>query len=171
MDFSHFCITRADLAHAQAISELINLTYRGDCGWTRETCIIQGDRTNPREIATALSNPDGYFFTAYQENILMSCIYVAKEKDHAYIGFFSVHPDFQGKGLGKHMLDYAESFARNHLKMTTFEMFVVSQRPELIAFYERRGYRHTDRIEPYPVHLGIGIPKVSGLTIEYLKKK
>lgn len=169
-DFSQFRIKRADLTHAQDISNLINLTYRGDFGWTRETHIIQGDRTNPDEIALALSNPNGYFFVIYQDNILISCVYVAKEKEHAYIGFFSVHPDFQAKGLGKHMLEYAESFAVTHLKMTKFIMFVVSQRPELIAFYERRGYLHTDQIEPYPVHLGIGIPKVVGLTIEYLEK-
>ena len=170
MGFSQLCIKRADLTHAQDISKLINLTYRGDFGWTRETHIIRGDRTNPHEIASALSNPEGHFFVAYQESRLISCIYVAKEMEQAYIGFFSVHPDFQGEGLGKHMLEYAESFAKTHLKMTRFVMFVVAQRSELIAFYERRGYLHTNRIEPYPEHLGIGIPKVEGLTIEYLEK-
>lgn len=170
MDFSRLCIKRADLTQAQDISKLINLTYRGDLGWTSENHIIRGDRTNPHEITTALSNPEGYFFVIYQESMLISCIYVDKEKDHAYIGFFSVHPDLQGKGLGKYMLEYAESFAQNHLKKTKFLMFVVSQRSELIAFYERRGYLHTDRIEPYPVQSGIGIPKVNGLTIEYLEK-
>lgn len=170
MNFSGVCVDRADPTHAQAISRLINLTYRGNSGWTRETNIILGDRTNPQEIVSALSNPNGYFFVTYLNNDLKSCIYVTQEKDHAYIGFFSVHPDFQAKGLGKHMLEYAESFAQNQLNRAKFRMFVVSQRPELIAFYERRGYLRTSRIEPYPVHLGIGTPKVAELTIEYLEK-
>ncbi len=170
MDFSHFCIQKADCSHSQRIADLVNLTYRGNIGWTRETHIIDGDRTNQRDIEAALLNTDGHFFVIYQEQQLISCIYVAQEKDHAYIGFFSVHPRFQGKGVGKHMLREAELFALRAMKVHKFIMFVVSQRQELIAFYERRGYKHTGRIESYPLHSAMGVPKVAGLTIEYLEK-
>ena len=61
-------------------------------------------------------------------------------------------------------------FAKNILKVTKFIMVVVSQREELIAFYERRGYKKTGEILEYPVHLNVGIPAVAGLTIEYLEK-
>lgn len=170
MDFSDFFLERADNDHAQAICDLVNLTYRGEAGWTTEASIVQGDRTNRNEVEAALSNSNAYFFVTYQAQMLASCIYVAKEDKHAYIGFFSVHPDLQRKGFGKYVLGQAEAFALQNMRVHQFVLFVVSQRPELIAFYERRGYSRTGRIEDYPLHLGIGVPKVAGLTIEYLEK-
>jgi ribosomal protein S18 acetylase RimI-like enzyme len=170
MDFSHFRLEKARSDQSQAICDLVNLTYRGETGWTRETHIIQGDRTHRQEIETVMSNPDAHFFVVNQPQILASSIYVAKEKERAYIGFFSVHPNLQGKGLGQHVLKQAEIFALKNMRVQKFVMFVVSQRQELIAFYERRGYSRTGRIETYPLHLGMGVPKVTGLTIEYLEK-
>ncbi len=170
MDFSRFCLEKADYGQSQTISDLVNLTYRGETGWTRETHIIQGDRTNRYEIETALLRPDAHFLVTYQAQLLASCIFVAKENEHAYLGFFSVHPSLQGRGLGKHVLGQAEIFAVETMGVRKFVMFVVSQRQELIAFYERRGYLRTGRIEAYPLHLRIGIPRINGLTIEYLEK-
>jgi len=170
MDFSHYRLEKAEQDQAQAIADLVNLTYRGEAGWTRETHIIQGDRTNWQEVEAAMIIPDARFFVINRPQSLASCIYIAKENDHAYLGFFAVHPSLQGKGLGNYMLEQAEIFALRTLDVHKLVMFVVAQRPELIAFYQRRGYLRTGRIETYPLHLGIGVPKVSGLTIEYLEK-
>ena len=170
MDFASFCLEKASSEQSQAISDLVNLTYRGEIGWTRETHIIRGNRTSRQDIEVAMSSPNGYFLVVNQSYMLASCIYVAKEKDHAYIGFFSVHPTLQGKGFGSQVLQQAEEFAIKNMGIKKFIMFVVSQRQELIAFYERRGYLRTGRIEAYPLHLDIGEPKIAGLTIEYLEK-
>ena len=170
MDFSSFHLEKARYDQSQDISDLVNLTYRGDFGWTRETHIIRGDRTNRQEIESAMLNPNAYFLVINLPKILASCIYVAKEKEHAYIGFFSVHPSFQGSGLGKYVLEQAETFVLRNMGIHKFVMFVVSQRRELIEFYQRRGYSRTGRIEGYPLHMGIGIPRIAGLTIEYLEK-
>lgn len=169
MDFSAFRFEKANVDQAQAISDLINLTYRGSAGWTTEAAIIQGDRTNRQEIEIAMQNSGAHFFVVNLPSMLASCIYVAPEKEHAYIGFFSVHPDLQGHGLGKYMLEQAETFASSVMNVHQFVIFVISQRTELIEFYQRRGYYCTGRIEAYPVYLGA--PKIAGLTIEYLEKK
>jgi ribosomal protein S18 acetylase RimI-like enzyme len=168
MDFSTLCFEKAGIHQAQAISDLINLTYRGSIGWTTEAAIIQGDRTNRQEIEAAMLNPGGHFFVVNRLSALAACIYIAAENDRAYIGFFSVHPSLQGQGFGSYMLEQAEMFARDSLQAQTFVLFVISQRPELIAFYQRRGYRGTGRIEVFPSYLGV--PKIAGLTIEYLEK-
>ncbi len=168
IDLTTSQVEKAALHQAQAISDLINLTYRGTGGWTTEAAIIQGDRTNRQEIEKALNNPHACFLIAQLSQQLASCIYVAREKEHAFIGFFSVHPSLQQQGFGKFMLAQAEALAYHSLGVQKFVMFVISQRPELIAFYHRRGYRSTGRIEAYPSYLGI--PKVSDLTIEYLEK-
>lgn len=168
MDLSAIRVEKAGLHQAQAISDLINLTYRGEDGWTTEAAIIQGDRTSRQEIESALTHPGAYFFVAQLPQLLASCIYVAPGKEHAYIGFFSVHPSLQRRGFGKFMLEQAESFASRSMGVRKFTMFVISQRPELIAFYRRRGYYSTGQVEAYPSHLGI--PRIPGLTIEYLEK-
>ena len=168
MDFSTLCFEKAAINQAQAISDLINLTYRGTTGWTTEAEIIHGDRTNRQEIEAAMMNPSGHLFVVNQLSMPAACIYITSEKEHAYIGFFSVHPSLQGQGFGNYMLEQAEIFARDFLLAHKFVLFVISQRPELIAFYQRRGYRGTGRIEVFPSYLGV--PKITGLTIEYLEK-
>ncbi|MGZ0018478.1 GNAT family N-acetyltransferase [Nitrosomonas sp. wSCUT-2] len=168
LDLATLRVEKAAFHHAQAISDLINLTYRGTDGWTTEAAIIQGDRTNRQEIEAALRNPDACFLIVQFSQRLASCIYVAREKEHAFIGFFAVHPSLQQQGLGKFMLAQAEAFACRSRGVQKLVMFVISQRPELIAFYHRRGYRSTGRVEAYPSFLGI--PKIADLTIEFLEK-
>ena len=69
MDVSRFRLEEAHEDQWQAIADLVNLTYRGDQGWTRETHIIQGDRTNRQAIESALSKPDAYFFVVNWVNM------------------------------------------------------------------------------------------------------
>ena len=168
---SQFTLAQALPGHCRDICDLVNLTYRGDRGWTRETHIIGGDRTTPVEIAAALAKPGARFYVVYLRNRLVACIYLAKEQHHAYIGFFSVHPDFQGQGVGGYILRQAETIAKHQLLANKIRMFVVSQRAELIAFYQRRGYQHAGGQQAYPLQLKIGVPKVTNLTIEYLEKQ
>ena len=53
----------------------------------------------------------------------------------ALIGPLAVDKNFQGRGIGKRLLDFAESFA------ATSEVEVVSCRSDLFPMYERRGYQ------------------------------
>lgn len=163
-------LEEATLHQCHAICDLINMTYRGERGWTRETHLLDGNRTDYADIKSAFSQPDGYFLVIQTAQLLVACIYIKKAEGGIYIGFFAVHPDFQGKGLGKEILRRAEISALIKFGAHKFTMYVVSQRTELIAFYERRGYRRIGQIEAYPTHLGIGIPKIQGLSIEYLEK-
>lgn len=63
----------------------------------------------------------------------------------------------------------AERYAWRELLADQILMMVISQRPELLAFYERRGYRRTGEVLPYPTHAQVGMPKVH-LTVERLVK-
>ncbi|MEK7779135.1 MAG: GNAT family N-acetyltransferase [Pseudomonadota bacterium] len=170
IDVCDLFFEKANANQAQAICDLVNLAYRGEQGWTNESSIIQGNRTTPQEIELALVEPNAHFFVINQLQQLIACVYI---KEHinavAYLGFFSVHPSFQGQGLGKYILGRAEAFAVDQMQAHKLVMFVVSQRMELIAFYRRRGYCPTGKIDLCPVSLGI--PKISGLTITYLEKK
>lgn len=152
------------------ICELVNLGYRGKKGWTRETEIVSGERATETEIKLAIENPDSHLLVYIKNDEFLSCICVEKKMNNAYIGLFVVHPRLQGNGIGKKILKLAEEYASNMLGVDKYVMVVVSQRHELISYYERRGYVLTGETEEYPVHLDVGIPKISGLTIEYLEK-
>lgn len=169
MDLSHFKLDRADVDQSQAICKLLNSAYRGSSGWTTEKNIISGNRTNHNEIETAIRSTNSYFFVVNQSNQIVSCIHIVKKDDHAQLGFFAVQPSLQGNGLGTYVLEQAEIFARTRLYSKKLRMIVVSQRTELIAFYERRGYQRTGQVEILPA--SIGIPKQANLTIDYLEKR
>jgi ribosomal protein S18 acetylase RimI-like enzyme len=61
-----------------------------------------------------------------------------------------VLPTLQSAGLGRRLLDAAESLARSE-GIAGMEMTVIVSRESLIAWYERRGYRRTGETRPFPV--------------------
>ena len=83
---------------------------------------------------------------------------------------FVVRPTLQGNGIGKHFLNAAERMAQQEWGVSKITMSVITLRPELIAFYERRGYRRTGEILPFPDDPAAGIPLVQGLQLEMLEK-
>jgi ribosomal protein S18 acetylase RimI-like enzyme len=163
-------LQKAKLEDATAICNLINQAYRGDEGWTKESDIVDGDRTTLCEIESLILAPDAYLLVAFKEQSIISCICIEATGQRAYIGMFAVNPKAQCNGLGHTTLSLAENFAISELKANTLVMAVVSQRDELIAYYKRRGYQQIGQREAYPTNLNVGTPKVSDLTIEYLTK-
>jgi GNAT superfamily N-acetyltransferase len=83
---------------------------------------------------------------------------------------FVVRPDIQGAGIGKQLLEEAETLARKSWEVNSYVMVVITFRHELIAFYERRGYRRTGQLSEFPVNPALWIPKVSGLKMELMEK-
>jgi GNAT superfamily N-acetyltransferase len=62
---------------------------------------------------------------------------------------FAVDPARQVEGIGSRLLAAAEDIARGWSSQE-MEMTVIAQRAELIAWYERRGYRRTGESRPFP---------------------
>lgn len=156
--------------HIENLCELVNLAYRGEMGWTKETDFVSGDRLTVEEVKKYLLDPDAHLLVAIENNVILSCVCIEKNGGSAYIGLFAVHPRLQGRGIGKEILNQAERYASKKLQSRKYVMVVVSQRTELISYYERRGYVRTGNIQEYPVHLNVGTPLKSDLTIEYLEK-
>ena len=93
-------LIEATKEQAGEISDLVNLAYRGENGWTRETNIVSGDRSAVEEVLGYLEDPDTYLFISKYEDRIVSCICVEKSGGSAYIGYFAVHPSYQNMGLG-----------------------------------------------------------------------
>jgi ribosomal protein S18 acetylase RimI-like enzyme len=84
---------------------------------------------------------------------------------------FAVRPGLQGGGIGRGVLAECERIARDEWGMPAMRMTVITQRGELIAWYERRGYRRTGESKPFPYgDERFGIPKRDDLRFEVLEK-
>lgn len=156
------------------IAELVNSAYRGDSskqGWTTEADILDGQRTDANEIAEKINASHSYIVIARQNgNLVGSCELISDATaGELYFGMFTIKPTLQNSGLGKLFLTHVEKLALDW-KLKRVTMTVITLRPELIAYYERRGYQVTNRFIPFPAEDRFGIPKVKDLKMVYLIK-
>ncbi|MFF3615620.1 GNAT family N-acetyltransferase [Streptomyces sp. NPDC002580] len=153
---------------------LVDSAYRGDSsrvGWTTEADILQGQRTDAAAVLAVVEAPDSRLLIAERDGALVACCQLEHRGDHAYFGMFAVSPALQGGGLGKVIIGEAERTARETWGVTEMHMTVISVREDLIAWYERRGYRRTGRMTPFPYgDERFGIPQRDDLRFELLVK-
>jgi len=161
-------------ADVDALVSLVESAYRGDssrAGWTTEADILEGRRTDPEGVREVIANPDGRLLVVERAGTVVACCQLEHRGDHAYFGMFAVSPKLQGEGLGKRIIAEAERQARVSWGVTEMHMTVISVRDELIAWYERRGYRRTGRTSPFPYgDERFGIPRRTDLEFELLVK-
>ncbi len=168
----------AEMGDVPAVVALTQSAYRGDAsraGWTTEADLLDGQRTDAREDAELIANPNTILLLAERDGqLLASCVVERLSGEHAgggYFGMFSVRPDLQGNGTGRALLAEAERVARDEWHARAMRMTVIDVRAELIAWYERRGYRRTGEYRPFPYgDPRFGIPKRNDLRFEWLVK-
>lgn len=169
----------ATLADTNALIALVESAYRGDVskqGWTTEADMLDGRRTGADDIEDCITRPDSRILMAERatqdgSGELLACAHIAIEDGAGYFGLFSVRPNLQGGGIGKAMITEAERVVREEWQLPTMRMTVIDIREELIAFYERRGYRRTGIKKPFPYgDERFGIPKRDDLRFEVLEK-
>ncbi|WP_320533792.1 GNAT family N-acetyltransferase [Robbsia andropogonis] len=163
-----------------AIVALMQSAYRGESGkqgWTTESDLLDGQRTDAAEVLETITNADSVVIVAFASTPtgprLVATCNTARDAvaSAAYFGAFAVAPDLQARGLGKRMLEQAEKHARQAWGVDTMRLCVLHTREELIAFYRRRGYVPTGETGPFPYgQPRFGIPKVQGLMFLWLSK-
>ncbi|MEU9987584.1 GNAT family N-acetyltransferase [Streptomyces sp. NPDC048045] len=161
-------------ADVDALVALIESAYRGDSsrvGWTTEADILEGQRTDPEGVRQVIKSPASRLLTVEQDGRIVACCQLEHRDSHAYFGMFAVSPTLQGAGLGKIVIAEAERLARAVWDVTEMHMTVISVREDLIAWYERRGYRRTGKTTPFPYgDERFGIPQRDDLQFELLVK-
>lgn len=176
MPTSQLTFRTATEADIPALVELIESAYRGDAsraGWTTEADLLEGQRTDPEGVAEVVRHSSGRLLVAERagEDGLVACCQLEHRGAHAYFGMFAVRPSLQGAGLGKVILAEAERTARAEWGAAEMQMTVIRQRADLIAWYERRGYRRTGQFTPFPYgDERFGIPQRPDLEFELLVK-
>ena len=140
---------------------LVNSAYRGESakkGWTHEANLIRGEiRIDKKSLEKMLSDSNASILKHEEDGQITGCVYLEKKNTSIYLGLLTVSPDVQAKGIGKKLLKAAEehSILKNCNKI---EMTVISERSELIAWYERNGYHKTNQTQPFPANKEFGIP-------------
>jgi ribosomal protein S18 acetylase RimI-like enzyme len=147
-----------------ALVPLVNAAYRGQGddspkGWTSESHLISGARTNAEDITELLQAPHSVMLKYVADNgTLLGCVHLQQQEDKLYLGMLSVLPAHQGEGVGKHLLSAATDYAKEK-NCTRIHITVISARPELINWYERHGFQRTGETQPFHHGEKFGIQK------------
>jgi len=165
----------AAMADVAAIVGLVESAFRGHAsraGWTTEADLLDGRRTGPDEISAVLAHPDQRILVERDPaGGLLASVVLKRDGDAAWLGMLAVRPTRQGSGLGKQVVAEAEQWVRQNWQASRMRMTVIVQREELIAWYERRGYRRTGETAPF--FYGderFGLPKRNDLAFVVLEK-
>lgn len=168
-----YSLRPATTLDAAAISQLVNRAYRpaaGQAGWTSERGLIDGERIQPEQVDALISDNSAVLLLCDHETVI-GCVHVQQQGEVAYIGMLATDPTLQAQGLGKRLLQAAEDYAVSEFNTEIFRMSVLSQRPELLAFYQRRGYQVTGETYAFPVEENVGQPLQADIHIIALQKK
>jgi GNAT superfamily N-acetyltransferase len=164
-------ITPAERKNIKNITQLINSAYRGDAtgmGWTSESEYMEGLRATEASMERLFDRPDSDNFQCIDRmGQIVGFVSLEMRPDYVYLGLLSVLPKTQAGGVGKRILNFADGYARAAGRQAIL-ITVVNVRAELIAWYERRGYRATGKTMPFPEQAGK--PKVPVCLIEMMKE-
>ncbi|BEP16626.1 GNAT family N-acetyltransferase [Acidothermaceae bacterium B102] len=175
MPISDLLIRPALAADVEAVTALVQGAYRGDtsrAGWTTEADLLDGQRIDVDEVAAKLGHDSTEVLVAVTaEGAVVACCEIERRPEGAYFGMFAVDPRQQSSGIGRRVLEAAEARAVALWSASTMEMTVIEQRSELIAWYERRGYRLTGERRPFPYgDVSKGLPRRPDLVFVVLAK-
>ncbi|WP_188037501.1 GNAT family N-acetyltransferase [Actinotalea sp. JY-7885] len=158
----------ARLADAEAVVALVHSAYRSDesrLGWTTESHLVGGQRVDAEMVRRLVADDDGAVLVLEDEDGLLACCHVERRPGTAHLGMFAVRPMRQGRGVGRRLLAAAEDQARAWGR-EVLELTVLEHRPELLAWYERRGFVLTGVRHPFPYgDERFGVPRRPDLTL------
>lgn len=181
----------ATVADLDALIALVTSAYRGDAsriGWTTEADLLDGPRVAPEVLLHDLERPRSIVLIAECDEVpelasapepgalatirrMVACAHVCDEDEAGYFGMFAVDPGKQSAGIGDAVLKECERIAADEWRLPCMRMTVIDVRDELIAWYERRGYRRTGEHRAFPYgDPRFGDPKRDDLRFEVLEK-
>ncbi|MDH5472271.1 MAG: GNAT family N-acetyltransferase [Gammaproteobacteria bacterium] len=158
----------------EVIVALVESAYRGNAsraGWTTEADLLDGQRTDAEEVSRLIKADDSCILLCQQDSKIVASVHLLNKHSYGYLGMFAVTPAEQGKGIGKLLLAEAEKLICNKWHCPLLHMTVISLRKDLIAWYERRGYKSSGHFLPFPYgDERYGLPKRDDLKLIVLEK-
>src|SRR5579862_2588288 len=152
-EFSDPHITLATKQDMPELLVLLNGSYRGEYskkGWTTEADLIEGNtRIDENGLSLVLEKPGSVLLKYTDEDDgIIACVNLQKHNGRIYLGLLGVSPNHQDHGIGKHLLQASEEYARQE-NCRSIYMSVITLRSELIYWYFRHGYQDTGERKPF----------------------
>lgn len=123
------------LATAADVPDLVRVI---NAAYEVEKFFVSGDRTDADTVAR-LMKKGAFLLTRDVAGAVTGCMYVELRGERCYFGMLSVDPARQGTGVGRQLVESAETFARDH-GCRFMDIRVVNLRTELPPFYRKLGY-------------------------------
>ena len=168
--------TQADLSHLSNLVALVNSAYRGDsskAGWTTEADFLDGQRIDAEMLKELIEKPESVVLICQdaETDKILGCVHLEKHNNSCHLGMLTVDPNTQGQGLGSELLKEAEAFAQ-FWDCDGIKIHVITLRQELIAWYERHGFKATGELVAFPYgQEKYGIPKRPDLQLQVMLKR
>ncbi|MCP4645308.1 MAG: GNAT family N-acetyltransferase [bacterium] len=95
---------------------------------------------SPEEL---VEEKDSFHLTCWRDGMLVGCVILKPVTDtQVRMRQFAVRADWQGRGIGRALVNHLESFARDR----GYNEIVLHARETAVGFYEKAGYEaHGDR--------------------------
>ena len=120
--------------------------------WT--ACGLVVPWNNPRrDIQRKLKIQPEMFLVAHSDGQIIATVMAGYDGHRGWINYLAVHPQHQHSGIGKLMMDEAESLLRS-VGCPKINLQVRSKNSDVIKFYDQIGYNPDDvvslgkRLEP-----------------------
>jgi GNAT superfamily N-acetyltransferase len=144
-------LAAGDADDAELVAALVGLVNRAyseaERGiWTRDL-----DRTTPDEVATMISRRQ--LAASTLDGRLVGSVFTRLLDDRiGWFGALAVDPEFGGRGLGRHLVEFCEHHARRGGAHIMQLELLIPDRPHphtdrLAAWYAGLGYRHVEDLD------------------------
>ncbi|PSH04241.1 MAG: hypothetical protein CXZ00_07710 [Acidobacteria bacterium] len=133
-----FTVRQATEDDIAEMVEVINAAF------DEENFFANRPRTNREQLVEHFRS--GYFLLAYKASRLISSVYYELKGERGYVGMLAVHPNNQGCGIGRTMMQAAENMLRDH-GCKVAEIYVVSVRTALLPIYRKMGYQEAGTVQ------------------------
>ena len=140
MQEKNWTLRKADASDAEALTECMYAAYR------TYSSRLEGKTLPPMTVDYAKEISTYLVWVAESDQRLVGGLILMPEKSHMNLANIAVHPKFQGNGLGRDLMAFAESEAKrqgySELRLATHVMLT-----ENISLYEHLGWSVIDRDE------------------------
>ncbi len=103
-----------------------------------------GGRPGPMREDYAEKVAQNLVFVADEADRVVGLVVLVREPDHLLLENVAVEPDRQGEGIGRALLAFAETVARE-AGTPTLRLYTHAAMTENLTLYPRLGYEQTDR--------------------------
>ena len=109
-------------------------------------CKLTVPWNNPhKDIARKLKVQAELFLVGYLEDKLIASVMAGYDGHRGWINYLAVHPDFQGRGYGKQLMDNVENGLRE-LGCPKINLQIREENDKVFSYYQKLGFVEEKRI-------------------------